>query len=242
MDGLYCPADAGWAKVNYGRVLSIQAAFPEPAVRPSPILLAVPGYIRADGEPASLPNPQKRLWEDDGNLAIHERVWAAERPKRFLAAPIAVGTIDQALISVLKVKHSLLRSVCLDRHLLVVDEVHASDTYMTEILASLLKGHVGRGGYALLLSATLGETARSKLFDVSPLPGTKALQRPSPAIRVFDREISVTSASSGYKLVKHQLLPSLEDEALLPALRDALSAGCRVLVICNTVARAKRLL
>ena len=34
----------------------------------------------------------------------------------------------------------ILRGSSLNRSLLVIDEVHASDTYMTEVLARLLKG------------------------------------------------------------------------------------------------------
>jgi len=140
VDGLYfaLPTRVA-ARELYWRVLSaIEQAFPDSSTRPGPVLLAVPGYVRADGEPI-LPVPDRVLWDDDARSRQRERLWAAERPKRFLAAPIAVGTVDQALLSVLQVKHALMRSVCLDRHLLVVDEVHASDTYMRELLQALLR-------------------------------------------------------------------------------------------------------
>ncbi len=85
-------------------------------------------------------------------------------PKRFLAATVAVGTIDQALLSIVQTAHAHLRSVCLDRSLLVVDEVHASDLYMSRLLRSLLTHHLGVGGYAMLLSATLGSRALNESF------------------------------------------------------------------------------
>ena len=44
----------------------------------------------------------------------------------------------------------------------MVDEVHASDTYMGVMLEALLDAHVGSGGCALLMSATLGSTARHR--------------------------------------------------------------------------------
>ena len=53
------------------------------------------------------------------------RPWAAERPKKFLAAQIAVGTVDHAMPGALKVRNDQLRSSGLTRNLLVVDEVHA---------------------------------------------------------------------------------------------------------------------
>ena len=61
-----------------------------------------------------------------------------QAPKAVFAAPVAVGTIDQAMLSILRVRHSWLRAACLSRQLLVIDEVHASDPYMAEIV-----GHTG---------------------------------------------------------------------------------------------------
>ena len=242
VDGLYfaLPTRVA-AREAYQRVLaSVNNAFAEDE-RPSPVLLAAPGYVQADGIPYILPDPQGRLWPDSPADAQHERLWAAERPKRFLAAPVSVGTIDQALLSVLAVKHSMLRSVCLDRHLLVVDEVHASDIYMRRLLRELLQGHIARGGYAILLSATLGDSACSSFFSRPPLTLTEAIARPYPSITTLNHEIPVVSSNRN-KPVSIEILQSLEDAPLLPQLAEALSLGARVLVICNTVSRANALL
>src|SRR5262249_35209634 len=104
-------------------------------------------------------------WDDDPTDAERRARWAAEQPKRYLAGTVAVGTIDQALLGAITVKHAHMRTACLMRHLLVVDEVHASDTYMECLLTHLLSLHIQAGGHALLLSATLGSTARERLFD-----------------------------------------------------------------------------
>ena len=48
-----------------------------------------------------------------------------------------VGTVDQALLAALPVRHAHLRGASLLRALMVVDEVHASDAYMTQLLAVL---------------------------------------------------------------------------------------------------------
>jgi len=227
------------ARELYGRTLrAIDAAFDQPA-RPTPVLLAVPGYARIDGT-AILPDPDRTLWEDDAQARQRERQWAAERPKRFLAAPVAVGTIDQALLSVLKVKHGLLRSVCLDRHLLVVDEVHASDTYMREILSVLLRGHLARGGCALLLSATLGEAAAAQFFAREPLPLEQALVKPYPALATRADLVPVASGRA-VRTIEVQILSTLDDAPLLVPLTEALRQGARVLVVCNTVGRCNAL-
>ena len=243
VDGLYfaLPTRVA-ARELYGRVCqAVERAFPEPASRPGPVLLAAAGYVRVDGAPPNLPDPNGALWDDDATALRHERLWAAERPKRFLAAPVAVGTVDQALLSVLKVKHALLRSVCLDRSLLVVDEVHASDAYMREVLRALLRGHVARGGWALLLSATLGDSARAAYFDATPLPLEAATQRPYPAVTTRGADVPIATVGRR-KAVSIEFERSLDDTPLVSRLCDALAQGARILVVCNTVARANALL
>lgn len=243
VDGLYfaLPTRVA-ARELYERVRhAIDAAFPDPTGRPSPVLLAAPGYVRIDGKAPQLPDPEGRLWDDDEVARRRERQWAAEHPKRFLAAPVAVGTVDQALLSVLKVKHALLRSVCLDRSLLVVDEVHASDPYMRTLMQCLLRGHLSRGGHAMLLSATLGESACSEYFDRSLLPLAQAIRRPYPSLTTTIGEHALDPPGPR-KRVRVDLLDSLDAAAVLPHIVPALAAGARVLAVCNTVARANALL
>ncbi|MCS6803415.1 MAG: CRISPR-associated helicase Cas3' [Dehalococcoidia bacterium] len=241
VDGLYfaLPTRVA-ARELYGRVRrAIERAFPEEGARPRPVLLAVPGYARADGIPAGevLANPHDHLWPDREEDRWRERLWSAEHPKRFLAAPVAVGTVDQAVLSALAVRHGLLRSVCLDRSLLVVDEVHASDPYLRELVRGLLCGHLGRGGWALLLSATLGESAAASLFGRDLLPLEEAMRRPYPLLSARDRGWS--HPSTRQRRLRLEPRASLEDQrALLEPVRSALRDGARVLVVCNTVRRA----
>ncbi|WP_245753943.1 CRISPR-associated helicase Cas3' [Aquisalimonas asiatica] len=210
-----------------------------------PVLLAVPGYSAVDGEPANALPDIRHLWNDAKQTVKRERAWAAERPKRFLAAPIAVGTIDQALLSSMQVNHAHLRSVCLDRSMLVVDEVHASDTYMQGLLRSLIFHHRRIGGRALLLSATLGADARSGLLTppdrhhVTPAADeSQALAYPSITTDTGDVMAIERGVEHREKTVHLQPTASLEDlTAVIPALREAASAGARVLVILNTVSR-----
>ncbi|MGE0081097.1 MAG: CRISPR-associated helicase Cas3' [Thiohalomonadaceae bacterium] len=242
VDGLYfaLPTRVA-ARELYGRVLTtVEHAFAPEAI-PRPVLLAAPGYVRVDGQPV-LADPDGTLWDDDETARCRERLWAAERPKRFLAAPIAVGTIDQALLSVLKTKHSLLRSVCLDRHLLVVDEVHASDTYMREVLRALLAGHLRRGGWALMLSATLGEAAASTFFGRERRPLIEASRRPYPSLTTRGQEYAVPAGRASRRISIELSHTLSDDEALLRLLAEALRSGARVLVVCNTVGRANTLL
>jgi CRISPR-associated endonuclease/helicase Cas3 len=129
---------------------------------PPPTVLAVPGYLRVD-DAAGFHLPDFAVhWSDDPSEAEAERRWACEHPKRFLAAPVAVGTIDQALLAGLRTPHAHLRAAALSRSLLVIDEVHASDPYMTELALGILDLFRRVGGQVLLLSATLGGETRAK--------------------------------------------------------------------------------
>lgn len=91
--------------------------------------------------------------------------WLAESNRRALLADVGIGTIDQALLSVLPVRFQTLRTYGLSSKILVVDEVHEmGESYIAEELTALLKMHRAAGGSAILLTATLPMSLRSKLL------------------------------------------------------------------------------
>lgn len=203
-------------------------------------VLAIPGYLRA-GEAEGSPLPDWRvLWDDEGHAT--EARWAAEQPKRYLAAPIAVGTIDQAMLGALKVKHAHLRAGSLSRSLLVVDEVHASDRYMTTVQKRLLDEHLAIGGYAMLMSATLGSTARSTWLNQPSPCFDRAVGAPYPAVWTSGCSEPLSAQSDAEEdrrkhvamTIQPTMAPGLTAENVLRRAR----AGARVLVIRNTVDRA----
>lgn len=83
--------------------------------------------------------------------------------KRSLLAPMGVGTIDQALMSVLHVRFGFLRLFGLAGKVLIIDEVHAYDAYMSEILELLLKWCNTIRLPVIMLSATLPARKRAEL-------------------------------------------------------------------------------
>ncbi len=210
-------------------------------------LRALPGYIAADGEEAKALPDFKVQWSDHpDDQKAHQR-WAAENSKRFLAAPVAVGTIDQALLGALQVRHAHLRYATLARSLLVADEIHASDAYMTVLLERLLKTHLNCGGQALLLSATLGSSARSRYLALAPEGQSKPQQKmlfdvacavPYPAIS-DSHGIRATPGSGRSKKVSwaaRDIIAAPEQVAELAI--EAARQGAKVLIIRNTVPAA----
>lgn len=206
-------------------------------------VLAVPGYLKAgDIEGCALPG-FKVLWDDDnsnGTAALSR--WAAENAKRYLAATIAVGTIDQAMLSALQVKHAHLRSAALCRSFLVIDEVHASDRYMSDVQKRLLETHTARGGFAMLMSATLGSAARTRWLNDKPAQPPsieQAIATPFPAVWGKRGAFRNAVASEGrQKRVAMTLSSSWSPEEAARHAIIAASSGARVLVIRNTVKAA----
>ena len=208
-------------------------------------VLVVPGYFRTgDVEGQRLPGWQVRWDDDDG--ADEARLlarWAAESTKRALAATVAVGTVDQAMLAALQVKHAHLRAAALSRGFLVIDEVHASDCYMTEVQNHLLRMHLGRGGYGMLMSATLGSIARTKWLGCKQRPSfEEAVAAPYPAVwgksEATPRGCGAQEREKGQKTVAMALVPTMAAEAVARIAMDAAREGARVLVIRNTVTAA----
>ena len=209
-----------------------------------PVLLAVPGYTLIDGEPPDILPLEDRLWSDQDQHR-RERQWSAERPKRFLAATVAVGTIDQALLSAIRVPHAHLRRVFLDRTLIVIDEVHSSDVYMRALSRQMLAEHLKVGGRALLLSATLGSAAREEYLNPErpynfPQPYNRAASLAYPCLSARENTIEdFPPLCRSSKTVRiDPCLALVKPESLVHRLEGAMVAGQRVLVVLNTVKRA----
>ena len=247
VDGMYFAVPTRSAATQlYGRVQeAVDRVFDRRDAPAPPVVQAVPGYLKADAvEGVPLPQYDVR-WPDDPTATARERRWAAEHSKRYLAGPIVVGTVDQVLLSVLQTSHAHMRASALLRHFLVVDEIHASDTYMTRLLGRVLDQHLEAGGHALLMSATLGTAARVRLAtdgaeDPSDVENAQQVDYPLLTHVGADRENPRT---------RHE--PSTEDEKTVRAECRAIAdspeevarraierarEGARVLVIRNRVA------
>ena len=244
VDGLYfaLPTRAAPSQMH-GRITRfIDKLFPE-GVGPEPVL-AVPGYVRAGAATGGHLAKYEVWWDDHPDVLTEKRRWAAESAKRYLAAQIAVGTIDQAMLAALQVKHAHMRAACLSRNLLVVDEVHASDPYMRVILEALLRVHIGAGGYALLMSATLGSAARSRWLSEksssaanTPPSLNDAIGTPYPAVSTRTGKTTIAVNENGReKTVRVEAISDMGDftQVAQRALHAA-RAGAKVLVVRNTV-------
>ena len=248
VDGLYfaVPTRAA-AKQLHARVgEALNRLYPRTAKVET--VMAVPGYLIAGGAEGRRVGRFSVLWEDQPDEEQRQARWAAESARKFLNAPAAVGTVDQALLAGLRVKWSHFRAAALARSLLVVDEVHASDAYMTELLAGVLRGHLALGGHALLMSATLGAAASAKFIAECPRHPTpsqdEAEAAPYPTLTLAGGlappQVVAIAERAATKTVVVTTKPVLADPCAIA--REALAAaldGAKVLLIRNTVRSAQ---
>lgn len=232
----------------HGRIrAAMERAFADANVRPASVL-AVPGYLQFDDVTGTRLPHFKVLWNDDAKARVRYLGWPAEQPKRYLAGTIVVATIDQVLLSSLRVGHAHLRATALLRHLLVVDEVHASDAYMNRILEEVLRFHIDAGGHAFLMSATLGSATRERFERVAMRLGSQlpvvdfdaARAAPYPVVHHATREGAIPSrpvAAPGLPKRITVETPVIADhpEAVARVALEAARRGARVLVLRNTV-------
>ena len=178
VDGLYLalPTRAAAQQLHQRVERALRHVFPAEAQFGT--VLAIPGYLKVGEATGWRVGKYDIQWRDNPEDAGHLARWSAESARKFLSATAAVGTVDQALLSGLMVKWAHFRGAALARSLLVVDEVHASDAYMAEVLRSVLHSHLELGGHALLMSATLGSEAR----DAFATAGTRRRRRTELAL------------------------------------------------------------
>jgi CRISPR-associated endonuclease/helicase Cas3 len=155
--------------------------------------------------------------------------------KRGILAPFAVGTIDQALMAVMNVKHGFVRAFGLAGKVVILDEVHSYDAYTGTILDKLVETLRSLHCTVIILSATLTKERREKLLaqpvsnESYPLLTINKSGKDSP--------IETTATVPGKIVVSIQSF-STPDTALEEALTRA-EGGQQVLWIENTVAEAQ---
>lgn len=175
--------------------------------------------------------------------------WIGDSRKKAFFADAGAGTIDQAFLAVLPKKHLTLRQYALAGRVLIIDEAHACDAYMSEELKTLVEMHARLGGSVIILSATLGEMMRRELIlafargrglkDRSAVSLRR--QALSPAYPLLTHycedggleELPVEALAS---LARSVEIARLEDRAASLALAlNAAGRGGAVAIICNAV-------
>jgi len=183
-----------------------------------------------------------------------------EGRKRGILADFVVGTIDQILMAGLKQKHLALRHLALANKVVIIDECHAYDAYMSSYLYKVL---AWLGAYrvpTIVLSATLPKSKRKLIVDSylskDSAPKTSAL--PWLGIPATESELPEWAITTAYPLITytdgedtlfvkpekstrslHVKLQRFDEKMLISELQKLLINGGCAGVIVNTVSRAQ---
>lgn len=135
---------------------------------------------------------------DDSDTAAQE--WFTR--KKNLLASMGVGTVDQALKAAIRSGHVFVRLAALTNKVVVIDEIHAYDTYMSTLLDRLLTwlGHFGVS--VVMASATLPAGRRRELVASWQSGLLRCLARNAPSIEPSDAYPRVTLAGAGEPIVE----------------------------------------
>ena len=167
--------------------------------------------------------------------------WVASDRRRAFLADVGVGTIDQALLSVLPSRHAPLRQWGLAQRVLIIDEAHAYDAYMMRELETLLAFQAAFGGSAVILSATLSQNIRGRLVAAflegaghdSPAPASMAYPLMTVAGTDGVREIPCEPRAELARSVAVERLADLD--AAVTRIAAAARAGLCVAWVRNAV-------
>jgi CRISPR-associated endonuclease/helicase Cas3 len=172
--------------------------------------------------------------------------------KRTLLTRFGVGTVDQAMLSALNVKHGFVKLFGLAGKTLIIDEVHAYDSFMLPIIEHLLAWCGYLETSVVLLSATLPLTMKQRLVSAYLEKDNIQLSNQSYPLLTVATKLSQTLLEiDSYKnekiqtrkteLIKYNFSSHAKD-SVQEVITDALvkiKNGGNILWICNTVKKAQ---
>lgn len=178
--------------------------------------------------------------DDDG--AALANLWFSDSRKALLA-PFGVGTMDQALMAVLPVKHSALRLFALGGKVVVMDEVHSYDPYTSALVDRAVGWFLQVGCTVIVLSATLTKDRRAQLVaaagavENSPSDAYPLITK-IPCGASEAQTIPIPETSRQKQTIHIENLPNDGTEWIREVAAAAESGAC-VLVVRNTIAAAQ---
>lgn len=181
---------------------------------------------------------------EDGESALRATAWFTGR-KRGLLAEHAVGTIDQAMLAAMQVKHFFVRLFGLSDKLVVLDEVHAYDTYMSTIMDTLIGWLRAAGSSIILLSATLPQKRRNELLGAFGVDFSKGSTMPYPSVTLVDSEglfQSLTISEVDSRAIRLEIKtyePLTKIDTFVALLTELVLGGGCIGCIMNTVGEAQ---
>lgn len=198
----------------------------------------------------SVSSPQDINIDEEDNGGVYVNEWFSGRKKTSLD-DFVVGTVDGFLLTALKQKHLALRHLGFSKKVVIIDEVHAYDTYMQQYLEEAICWMGAYGTPVILASATLPEDRRKKLIaaylkgmgvkgrEISFPPEMSGSRY--PLISYTDGREVKTEADFSPMKDKVVRVMRLDEDQLYDKLAELLNGGGVVGIIVNTVRKAQKL-
>ncbi len=165
------------------------------------------------------------------------------RPLRMgLLAENGVGTVDQVMAAVLLSRFSMIRFAGLENKVLIIDEIHAYDMYMSEIIEKLLKWCRAMQIPVVLLSATLQDSQKKRYLDCFAAKNTDTsksyplLTQVLPKGDLIEKEVQ---ASSTKEIIFTAKRTGYDPEMIAAGAMEKVANGGCIAVILNTVKHAQ---
>ncbi|PKM13278.1 MAG: CRISPR-associated helicase/endonuclease Cas3 [Gammaproteobacteria bacterium HGW-Gammaproteobacteria-5] len=173
--------------------------------------------------------------------SVTSSAWFSQR-RRPLLSPYGVGTVDQALFATLNVKHHFVRLWGLSNRVVVLDEVHAYDTYTSGLIEALLRWLKAMGSSVVLMSATLPAPRRDALLRAWGVAADEIPELAYPRLILADDRGLQGGSCASRPLPPIQLRAVAEgiDSLVANACELVQQSGCGALIV-NTVDRAQSL-
>jgi len=190
---------------------------------------------------------EKIVADNHKSLLLHSNAWLKvidcggdswfNYSKRGLLAPYGVGTIDQALLSVVNAQHNFVRSFGLAGKVVILDEVHSYDMFTYTLIKDLIKNLKELQCTVIILSATLTKKQKEELVGIED---TKTESYPQisalPKKRAFKKYSIPFSQQSEVEIE----LSNDESKAINIAL-EKIENGEQLLWIENTIIESQRI-
>lgn len=196
------------------------------------------GHARLMHGMAFLQDTEKHIQSEDGIIA---ETWLSSL-RMGLLDENGVGTVDQAMAGVLFSRFSVLRLLGLANKVLVIDELHAYDAYMSEIIQSLLQWCKALKIPVVLLSATLQDSQRRKYLSCFT-DGEVCLSEAYPLITQVNHsgQMIQTTANATMQTVYDFIPVYLESDcdAIARFANQMIAEGGCYCILVNTVKKAQ---
>lgn len=177
------------------------------------------------------------FFESKSEEAIH---WLSSTKKAILCQN-AVGTVDQIMKSVMRVKYSMLKMLGLENKVVIIDEVHAYDSYMKSVIVKMLTWLKALEVPVIMLSATLPESVKKEYLGVY-MKKTGVLHYGYPLITYVNDEVhEIECSASRSEQIKTLQSSILDDYDMYSKLiLEKAKENGYICCICNTVKAAQK--